>query len=168
MGKWKASRKRRASEVSDARGRRVSQVDPVALHLLNVPSIIPAETLRAMTDEILPGARRRRFLQVAATLSGILLVVGGNIVYFRCFSVWKGLDPVLGGVYLVQAVIILSGPLLAYRTVRSQYASNVARVMLAHGHCPHCGYNLTGLPIAANDGLTVCPECGCAWALGSA
>lgn len=55
----------RAGRINDARGRRVTQLDPVKLHLLNQRSIIPAEALRSMADQILPGARRQRFFQVS-------------------------------------------------------------------------------------------------------
>ena len=31
--------------------------------------------------------------------------------------------------------------------------------------CPHCGYDIRGLPTDPEDGATICPECGCAWQL---
>jgi hypothetical protein len=34
---------------------------------------------------------------------------------------------------------------------------------LAEGRCPGCGYELEGVPREADDGCTVCPECGAAW-----
>jgi transcription initiation factor TFIIIB Brf1 subunit/transcription initiation factor TFIIB len=39
--------------------------------------------------------------------------------------------------------------------------------MLKHRRCPHCGYDIRGLPVDPQDGATVCPECGCAWELPS-
>jgi hypothetical protein len=116
-----------------------------------------------MADQILPGARRQRLLQVLSVASGVLLIVGGNIIYFRYFSTWKGIDPVMGMIYVIQAVVILSGPLIAYRMAKSRYAKRVARVMLMHRHCPHCGYDIRRLPADPTDGATICPECGCAW-----
>ena len=157
--------RQRSAQIRDARGRPVSRLDPVKLHLLNQDSIIPADVLRSMADQIMPGARRQRLLQALSVASGVILVVGGNILYFRFFSTWKGLDPVIGTIYVIQAAIILSGPLLAYRIAASRYANRVALVMLDHRHCPHCGYDLRGLPADAKDGATVCPECGCAWKL---
>ena len=161
----KSERPQPVGRFKDARGRPVSQLDPVKLHLLNQPSIIPAETLRSMADQIMPGARRQRLFQVLCVALGFLVVVGGNIVYFRYFSSWKGLDPVNTTIYVIQAVVILSGPLLAYRLAKAKYVSRVASVMLEHRHCPHCGYNIRGLPRNPQDGATVCPECGCAWRL---
>lgn len=157
-----------AERFKDARGRPVSRLDPVKLHLLNQPSIIPAETLRSMADQIMPGARRQRFFQVLCVALGFLVIVSGNIVYFRYFSSWKGLDPVNTTIYVIQVVVILSGPFLAYRLAKAKYVSRVASVMLDHRHCPHCGYDLRGLPRNPEDGVTVCPECGCAWMLEGA
>ena len=37
--------------------------------------------------------------------------------------------------------------------------------MLKHLRCPHCGYDIRGLPTAPEDVATECPECGCAWRL---
>ena len=39
----------------------------------------------------------------------------------------------------------------------------VAGIMLEFQRCPQCGYDLRMLPADAQDGATVCPECGCAW-----
>ena len=156
-----------AGRIKDARGRPVSRLDPVKLHLLNLPSIIPADTLRSMADQIMPGARRQRLIQVLSVALGFLVVVGGTIIYFRYFSVWKGFDPVNVTIYVIQVVVILSGPPLVFRMARTQYAGRVASVMLKHLHCPHCGYDMRGLPIDPRDGATVCPECGCAWRLDS-
>jgi hypothetical protein len=160
-----SSTTQKAGRIRDARGRQVSELDPVKLHLLNQRSVIPAETLRSMTDQILPGARRQRLLQTLSVACGFLLVVGGNVVYFRYFSTWKGLDPVIGTIYVVQVIVILSGPVIAYRIARSRYAKGIALVMLTHRHCPHCGYDIRGLPVDSQDGATICPECGCAWQL---
>ncbi len=165
MAEHKTPARRTAGRVKDARSRLVTQMDPVKMHLLNLRTHIPTETLQAMVDDLLPGAKRKRLIQVLAVVFGFLFVVGGNVVYFRYFSTWKGLDPVNTAIYVVQIVVLLGGPVLAFRITRSEYANRVAAVMLRHRHCPHCGYDIRGLPIAPDDGATVCPECGCAWAL---
>jgi hypothetical protein len=41
----------------------------------------------------------------------------------------------------------------------------IRRTMLKYRRCPHCGYDIRGLPADPEDGATVCPECGCAWRL---
>jgi hypothetical protein len=165
MARKASSSTQKAGRFKDARGRPVSLTDPVRLHLLNQHTVIPAEVLRSMADEILPGARRQRLFQLLSVTLGFLVVVGGNIIYFRYFSRWKGLDPVNTTIYVLQVVIILSGPFLAYRFAKAKYVSRVASVMLKHRHCPHCGYDIRGLPRHPEDGATVCPECGCAWKL---
>jgi hypothetical protein len=165
MAEPRSSTIHQAGRVKDARGRPVSQLDPVKLHLLNQRSIIPARTLRAMADQIMPGARRQRLLQVFAVALGFLVVVGGTIIYFSYVSTWKGFDSVNVTIYGIQVVVILSGPLLAFRMARAKYVRRVASVMLDHRHCPHCGYDIRGLSTDPSDGATVCPECGCAWRL---
>jgi len=44
------------------------------------------------------------------------------------------------------------------RTVKNR----VRRICFESGVCPGCGYIIRGLP-RADDGCTVCPECGAAW-----
>ena len=163
----RSSTTQRAGHITDARRRPVSQFDPVKQHLLNQRSIIPAETLRSMVDQIVPGARRQRLISVLCAAFTFLFIVGGTIAYFSYFSTWKGFDPVNVTIYLIQAVVVLSGPLLVFRMARANYRSRVASVMLKHRHCPHCGYDIRALPTDPEDGATVCPECGCAWQLPS-
>jgi hypothetical protein len=166
MSKEQRPTRKQAKVIKDARGRLVIQLDPVKMHIFNQDSLIPAETLQAMVDEILPGASRKRLIQVVSVVLGFLFVVGGNIIYFRYFSTWRGLDPVNTTIYAIQIVVLLSGPIIAFRIARTGYASCVAAVMLKHLRCPHCAYDLRLLPTDPKDGATVCPECGCAWHLG--
>jgi hypothetical protein len=151
--------------IKDARGRPVTRYDPVRTYLLNEGSFIPAETLEAMAEELLPGVKRKRLVQIASLLAGVLLVVGGNLVYFRWFSSWKGLDPVNTTIYIVQAIVLVSGPVIAFRMARTEYSNLIVATMLKYRRCLHCGYDLRLLPVDAVDGATVCPECGCAWRL---
>ncbi len=121
-----------------------------------------------MVEDVLPGARRQRLIQVFSLVLGFVLVVGGNVVYFRFFSTWSGLDPVNTTIYAIQILVLLSGPVIAFRMARNEYAGRVSAALLKHVHCPHCGYDLRMLPVDPEDGATVCPECGCAWKLGRA
>jgi hypothetical protein len=152
-----------SGRIKDARGRSIGQLDPVKLHLLNQRSAMPAATLRSIADQIMPGARRQRLIQVICMALSFVVVVGGTIVYFRYFSTWKGFDPVSVTIHVVQALVILSAPLVAFRMARSKYLGRIATVMLEHRRCPHCGYDLHGLSVDPADGATLCPECGCAW-----
>lgn len=151
--------------IQDARGRTVKQIDPVKLHLLNNDSVIPAEKLRTISDELLPGARRQRLILLLTSVFTILFIVGGTVVYFRYFGTWGGFDPVSTAIHIVQLAVILLGPIIGFRIARQKYATRITTVILKHRHCPHCGYDIRGLKIDPSDGATVCPECGCAWQL---
>lgn len=65
--------------IRDTRGRKVTQLDPVSVHLLNQGCIIPAETSRSMADQILPGARGQRLIAVLCAAI-IFLFIGRGIV----------------------------------------------------------------------------------------
>lgn len=56
-------------------------------------------------------------------------------------------------------------PWLAWFIIRRARFGKVTRAMLKYRRCPHCGYDLHALPVADEDGATICPECGCAWML---
>jgi len=152
--------------IQDEQGRSVSQLDPVRQDLLHLESIIPADTLRMITDELLPGARRQRRIQLWSMALSFALVVGGTFAYFRYFSSWKGFDLVNTSIYLLQALLIFGTPFLVLRQAQRQYAGRVKEVMLRHRRCPHCGYDLRGSVRDAKE-LTRCPECGCVWTLTS-
>jgi hypothetical protein len=65
-------------------------------------------------------------------------------------------------------VYLGSIPWIIWYVIKRRRFGRVAGVMLRHLRCPHCGYNMRDLPADPGDGATVCPECGCAWRLGSA
>ena len=75
------------------------------------------------------------------------------------------LDLVSITIHAMQGLVILAGPLLAFRMARAKYTSLVASVILEHRNCPHCGYNIQELPSDSADGASVRPECGCVWGL---
>ncbi len=64
------------------------------------------------------------------------------------------------GVWLVFAMVIFTR-LMKVSLIRWQ-----SRGLVAIGRCPSCGYDLLNLPVA-DDGCSVCPECGAAWRVGS-
>ncbi len=158
----------RRGRVRDARGRVVGQMDPVKIDLLGQASLIPAETLRAMVAELLPKARRQRAISIGIAVFTLAFVVGGHFIYFRFFSTWMGFDLVGTTIHLVQLGVILLGLCVTFRMARAEYRDRVTDVMLQYRHCPYCGYCLRGLPVEAEDGATVCPECGCAWSVSFA
>lgn len=45
----------------------------------------------------------------------------------------------------------------------STHGEAIAKLMLAEGLCPGCGYNFVGLVDVGGDALVRCPECAAAW-----
>ena len=153
-----------AGRIIDARGRTVSQLDPVMMHLLHRPGIIPSDVLREIAQEVGLGitrATRSAFWASIAGLAclGIALVIGttrlaGGSISTATF--FRRLLPFAGGLFG------FFGCWISLRNARHQKIGNV---MLQQRRCPHCGYDLRLLPTDPADGATVCPECGCAWML---
>jgi hypothetical protein len=161
MAKHKSATTRPAGRIKDARGQSVTQLDPVAMHVLHQYDVIEANTLRAIANE--KGVRiagwERTWLAVGI-LSALLVIslfthatITGDIsdatmaksagLIFMCFIPWT----------------------IWYRIKWGRFG-HVAAAMLKYSRCPHCGYDLRFLPTDPEDGATVCPECGCAWSLG--
>jgi hypothetical protein len=153
-----------AGWIVDARGRRVSQLDPVMMHLLHRPGIIPSDVLREIAQQIGLGitrATRSAFWASIVGLAclGIALAIcmtrlaGGSISTGRFF---RNLVPYTG---------VLCGLFTCWISLRNARHQKIGSVMLQHRRCPHCGYDVRLLPADPADNATVCPECGCAWRL---
>ncbi len=101
-------------------------------------------------------------IQVLSVVFCFLFV--GYLVFFcfQAFSTWRGLRPFLASVLHIAVMLAFLFP---FPLIRKDYTSRVATVMLTYVRCPHCGYDIRGLPRSSEDGATVCPECGCAWML---
>ena len=125
----------------------------------------PAQPLREIAERIEPGGARRLRLTALGTLLAMCGIIGFNYGYFRYQSSWPGFDPVLLSFYLLQTIVLLLSPMLAWHIARRTYFPRIHWVMLEHQRCPHCGYDLRGLTPDRTDQATVCPECGCAWHL---
>lgn len=64
-------------------------------------------------------------------------------------------------ILLLVPMLIVAGLLIASRRfIRARSRSQVGAVLLKHGVCPGCGYDL---PSPGGEPLTCCPECGCLW-----
>lgn len=149
--------------ITDARQRRVTQLDPLGMHLLRRHDVIPAEVLRSIARE--PGVAVTGWERAALALGLALpLVVIGLFVYSivtRDFA---------GGPFARSAALAYFSfvPLVVWYGLKASRFGKVAAAMLRHGRCPHCGYDLKGLAPDEADGATVCPECGCAWQVPTA
>ncbi|MHC4066870.1 MAG: hypothetical protein ACYSUI_20530 [Planctomycetota bacterium] len=137
------------------------------MHLLHRHDLIPAEALRQIADELAPRARRAALYQVLIVVLSFLCVAVVCLIRYCFASTGKGLAPLASmiGVGLLAAVV--GGSLMAYQAAKRAHATRVVAAMLKYRRCPHCGYDIHGLPTDPDDGATVCPECGCAWRLQS-
>ena len=154
--------------ITDARGKTVTQLDPVAMHLLHHHGAIAADELRVIATALDPGeVRKRRWKAVGAVLA-IILAYTGFFGYFEIFNRWRGWDPVLIGFAVLYFVWPPTFFFIGFLRARRIRLRRIRCVMLCHRHCPHCGYDIHGLNADETDGATVCPECGCAWRLEDA
>lgn len=154
---------KRSGRQKDARGKRVTLLDPYLLHRLRRHDVIPAVPLAEVAGALGSGLTRFTrpllFLGILCSLIGAIAFVGTLVQALRAGRmVWplpKSL--LLANVWVVPFVIWVSASEIRSRRIRS--------VMLRHVRCPHCGYDLRLLPADSKDGATVCPECGSAWKL---
>jgi hypothetical protein len=164
MAERRSSTPQQAGRIKDARGRNVTQLDPIAMNLLRQHGVIPADTLRGITDEIGSGlpknARAVLYIFVA-------VLIFETVVFFIRVG-----ELTLSGRFLdifdKHSVLLLSGwpwALVFWLMAKRRRWGRIRRAMLKHLRCPHCGYDLRLLPADPADGATVCPECGCAWKL---
>jgi hypothetical protein len=146
----------------------VSQLDPVAMHLLRQNHMIAPEDLCRIAVEIDEREVKRR---PRALLAAPILVVGWYAMffgYFHFFSRWRGWDPVLIAFATLYFIFPFGRVYYGFRKARRARWAQIREVMLKYLHCPHCGYDIRGLTCDPGDGATLCPECGCAWQLDGA
>lgn len=152
--------------IRDVRGRLVTQLDPVTLHVLHRHNVIEADALHEIVEDLEPGTARIRRNLIVIIPGAILLVVAGiAALYFvsdagaRQDLISTLTNPALMVPNLVCCIFV---PWIVTRQARLK---RVRFAMLKHRRCPHCGYDLRGSPTDPADLATVCPECGCAWVL---
>lgn len=157
-----SSPRQTAGRIKDARGRKVTQVDPIALYVLGQHNVIDADTLRAIANE--KGVRVAA-IERAALIGG----VAGALLVIGLFTY----ELIAGGIrdapYAKSAglLYLCSLPWIIWYGIKRRRFGNVAAAMLKYARCPHCEYDLRMLPTDPADGATICPECGCAWQLPS-
>ncbi|MHC4610542.1 MAG: hypothetical protein ACYS7M_09375, partial [Planctomycetota bacterium] len=157
------------NRIRDARGRLVTQLDPVNLHVLHRYELIEAEALHDIVEDLEPGTanRRRHLILVAPGLIAALVAGIAALYYFSDAAARRDLvDTLTNPAITVSSVFCCI--VIPWITARQARMKHVRFVMLEHRRCPHCGYNLHGLPTAPEDNATVCPECGCAWRIDDA
>ena len=154
------------THIRDARSKRVTQLDPVEMRLLRKHDVIDQKTLRTMSDEIGSGleARTRRFMPLLIVgVCGIAVIL---IVQIIDYAINRDVSAIISPRNIALANIWFF-ILVIWTRARQARFGRIRKVMLAHHRCPHCGYELRGLPADDSDGATLCPECGCAWKINT-
>ena len=157
--------------IKDARGKSVTQLDPITLRLQGGMEGIPPDLLQDMCGRI--GTRMTR---TELWLFGSprimhwvirLSIVGFSLLLAVCVAVAiiRPLAPGSTVRYLLPLSASLAFLYLLWIVARRIRSRRVIEIMLEYLRCPHCGYDLRLLPSDPADGATVCPECGCAWML---
>ena len=141
-------------------------LDPYALNLLRRHDVIPSDTLASIADEVgfgLPKWQRRGYL-------ACVFMFLANIVFLVFWKLMQGtgIDALGRVLSAVGLTAFATSAAMFWRSGRLARAKLVCATMLNHLRCPHCGYDIRGLPTNREDGATICPECGCAWRLESA
>jgi hypothetical protein len=165
MSEQESAKPLQAGSFKDARGKPVTLLDPYELNMLRRYDVIPADTLQRIADKVgfgLPKWQRLGYFACVFT-------------FFACvvfLVIWKfirrsGVDAVERVLWPVNLAVFALGAVQFWRSGRRARAKRVCEVMLAHLRCPHCGYDIRGLPFAPEDHATVCPECGSAWRVAS-
>jgi hypothetical protein len=138
----------------------VTQLDPLVLQLKRHHEPIDADTLDAIASE--NGVRVstvERVTLILVVLAGLALLgfAGALLVQGLSFrEIVRRVGPFL---------YLLTMPFIVWGGLKGRRWGKIPAAMLKHFRCPHCGYDLRGLPADPVDGATVCPECGCAWRL---
>jgi hypothetical protein len=144
--------------VTDARQRRVTQLDPVGMHLLRRHNVIPAHVLRTIAAE--PGLAVTTWERATLAFGIALpLLVAGLFIHAIVTGDFAGGPLARSAAFAYFSFV----PLVIWYGLKAARFGKIAAAMLKHRRCPHCGYDLGGLEPDDADGATVCPECGCAW-----
>ncbi len=139
----------------------MTQLDAVAAYLLRQHDVIEADVLRAIAHE--KGVRITRKERVSLIVGVVgLLTVASLFLYSLFLKKDFGTAPFARTASLL---FFCLPPWLAWNALKRSRFGNIAAAMLKYSRCPHCGYDIRGLPTDPEDGFTVCPECGCAWRL---
>ncbi len=150
--------------VTDARGWRVSQLDPVIMDLAHRHDEIPAETLGSIAREVGLGMNRTNRVLLWATITCLVSVVVACVILWIRYS--NGTISLRRLVLsLVPYGCIWLAPYGFWMGTRNARFQRITKVMLRHQQCPHCGYDLRGLVKDEAGEITTCPECGCGWHL---
>jgi hypothetical protein len=157
-----------AGRVRDARGRVVTRIDPITMQALHQPEL-NRSAIETLLNDLEPGLARQLMwrsyvlrvlfgLAVAGAVFVVLWLIGD--ANFR-----TALEKVYASEFWSFLPLVICAFVVPLIMARRRHRGHILHVLLKHRLCPHCGYDIRGLPADAEDGATVCPECGCAWQL---
>ncbi len=153
----------RRGRLADARGNIATLLDPCALHNAGRHDLIEAGALAEIVGQISAEWERQRW--IAHTLMGLPALAFVGVVMLLLQNSGGSIGPFekTWTVVLFAACGLNVGVL--WLCIRSARLKRACAIMLDHRCCPHCGGDILGLPTAAEDGATICPECSRAWKL---
>jgi hypothetical protein len=128
---------------------------------------IPADRLDPLIREISGRGHRDRKLILLGlgVLIALILLAGGGVTVSVLREGRTALDDLKQAVFLTGPALLamlLAGIWMPLSLARRARLGRVRGAMLRRGLCPHCAYDLSGLPSSAG-GLLTCPECACVW-----
>jgi hypothetical protein len=153
----------RRRRIEDARGRKVTQLDPLAMYLLRQHGVIEADALNAIANE--------KGVKIKTVERSALIVGICGAVLVTCLFTYALITGDIRNAATAKSaglVYLCSLPWIIWGGIKRRRFSQVTAAMLKYRRCPHCGYDLRMLPTDPADGATVCPECGCAWRIQEA
>jgi hypothetical protein len=155
--------------IFDWRGRLVRPIDPMKLQLLHQNDVIDRATLDRMLDDLEPGLARRLkwFLLPLIVAAGVTAATFALLWAISDQNFRAALVRVFTRNPMIYLPILVSVVIAPLATAR-KHRRDVPDLMLKNRRCPHCAYDLQGLPTDEEDGATICPECACAWDLEDA
>lgn len=156
----------RHARITDARGRELRQLDPVALYHLHRPGPFEAAELKAIVTEIAEGIPKR--LRVGMGLAVLYFVLLGTLLLALIIEAFvTGHLPTPLHPRNLAIVLLAVWPVILWSQSRRGRVRRTSAVLARWRRCAHCGYDLAGLAANPTDGATVCPECGAAWMLAA-
>lgn len=162
MGREDESRGR----TRDAEGRLVRLLDPYPLWLRGRFEPIAETELNAIVNDLgVPNKGRKTIYLWLGFIAVVLVLTVGGIAAMVMIEGRPAVNDLLS---MLRNPAMWIGPIggtvAAIIATRQQRLAKMRRVLLGHGHCPHCGYRIVGLP--TGDEAVRCPECSCTWPSG--
>ncbi len=152
---------------TDDRGKRVRLIPQRQLGILpGIPSPIPMKGRERIFGEMQEFQFSRSVIlpSVLALVVIVLIGIAWSKLAPSILAPLK-LPPIWQGIFMGSWPFLAMPPFIWILTRANR--QRIARVVTRHGFCPSCGYDLASIPVA-DDGCTVCSECGSAWRVGTA